>query len=275
MKKIVLIICQVLCVWGFEGGGANRPKLLLDIKTGMEYYQYKEPKLMKITGAMFVLDGGVGVSYKLFKAFTDVYYATDVGINRYDGGFYNSETKQVTPTSTKSRDWYVGWNLKTGVTLYKDDRELVFLYAGLGYRFLHNLFEDKPGMKAAYTRDQGYLYLPVGLSGEIPVYKNFALFGTVEHRFLLYGHHKSGMKDLGYDDDLYFKQKDGFGGKIELGGKFYFSKNQGIKISLYYDFWHIQDSNRIELTMKGAPKGTFVEPRNKTNAVGMTVGYSF
>lgn len=154
-------------------------------------------------------------------------------------------------------------------------RDVTFVYSGIGYRYLHNMMIDKPGIKASYERDQGYVYFLIGVDGEIPINRLFSIIGELQYRQLIYGHQVSGMSALGYDNDFYFTQTDGFGGRVSFGGKFYFINQMALKAKIYFDYWGIEASNLVAGYQGGKFINNFVEPRNMTKVVGMSLGLTF
>lgn len=246
-----------------------------DVNLGIDYYHYKEPDVMDISGPMLNLDGSFFLKYKLFKFQLDGFFSTHLGVNVYDGGLYNNATKQTIAYSTDSQDWYLGFASRFGVAFNLSQRDVAFLYAGFGYRFLHNMMIDQPNIKASYERDQGYVYFLVGVDGEIPINKLFSILAELQYRQLIYGHQMSGMSALGYDSDFYFTQTDGFGGRVSVGGKFYFPNQIALKLRLYFDFWSIEASDLVAGYQGGKFISNFVEPRNLTRVIGVSFGVNF
>ena len=249
------------------------PQILLgDFGIGFDYYHYKEPNVMDIFGPMFNVFGDFSVIKKLFRFQIDASYSTHMDANHYDGSL-QSDTGKI-PYETKSTDWYANIATKAGFSLY-ENREILFIYIGLGYRFLWNDIIDKDGIKASYHRYQGYLYLPIGISGEISISPTLSLISLLEYRVLLFGHNTSTFSELGYDRDLFFKQYTGNGARISIGLRYYFSPNYSVKFNFYYDYWSIQDSTLENAYLNGVYKGTFVEPKNHTNVFGINIAFSF
>lgn len=246
-----------------------------ELNLGIDYYQYKEPDVMDITGPMFSLEGSFSFAYKLLKVQLDGYFSTHMGANEYSGGLYNSATKETIAYNTQSQDWYLGVASRVGMAFVVSQREVAYIYTGFGYRFLHNMMIDKPNIKASYERDQGYLYFLLGVDGEIPINKLFSILAEFQYRQLMYGHQMSGMKELGYDEDFYFTQTEGFGGRVSVGGKFYFHNQIALKLRLYFDFWSIEQSNLVAGYQGGKFISNFIEPRNYTRAFGVSAGVSF
>ena len=247
--------------------------LLYDIGLGLSYYRYTEPGVMHISGPMFNLFASLGYVRDLFRFQMDLTYDTHVGANAYDGGIQDGHGN-TTPYKTKSTDWYISGAAKFGLTLF-DKKEIFFVYTGLGYRFLRNHLEDKPGIKASYYRYQGYLYLPIGMSGEIPVNPQLSLISALEYRILLFGHNTSTLTDVGYNKDVFFKQSIGYGGRLSMGVRYYILPTYSIKINAYWDFWSIDASDIVSATSADGTVGNFVEPKNHTNVFGVTFGFSF
>lgn len=280
MKKIWILFCLLTLAYAEPLQAPLNPtkskvRLSGGINLGIDYYHYKEPDVMEIFGPMLSMDGSFGVGYKMFKFQLDGLFSTYLGANTYEGGLFNATTNQSIAYSTDSQDWYLGIASRAGVAFSVAQREVAFIYAGFGYRFLHNKMIDKPNIKASYDRDQGYLYFLIGVDGEIPLSKSFSLLAEVQYRQLLYGHQRSGMKELGYDEDFYFSQNDGLGGRVSVGGKFYFLNQIALKVRLYFDYWSIEKSSLVAGYQGGKFISNFVEPRNFTKVIGVSAGVSF
>lgn len=275
--KIFLLLC---CVFSyaemFSPQIAPKSKIRLggEFNLGIDYYHYQEPSVMDISGPMLSFDGSFTLGYKLFKFQLDGLFSTYLGANTYEGGLYDNLTHQSTPYSTSSEDWYLGIASRFGVAVNMKDKEVVFVYAGLGYRFLHNFMIDKPNIKASYERDQGYLYFLIGIDGEVAINPFISIIATLQYRQLLYGHQTSGMRALGFDNDFNFTQNDGFGGRVSVGGKFYLNNKMALKAKLYFDYWAIEASNFVAGVAGGKFIGNFVEPRNTTKVIGVSLGLS-
>ncbi len=145
---------------------------------------------------------------------------------------------------------------------------------GLGYRFLYNFNIDKPGLRVSYVRQQGYLFLPIGMKGEIPIYEKISFFASLEYRILLLGHNTSKLSRLGFDNDLMFLQDKGYGWSVALGPKFFVGSG-AIKAQLYYDYWNLEESDVAQAYSFGVLEGNFIEPKNHTHALGVMLSYDF
>lgn len=121
MKKICTLL--LFCVWLFADGlmSANTPapksKLRFggEINLGIDYYHYKEPEVMDISGPMLSIDGNFSLAYKLFKFQLDGFFSTHLGANLYEGGLFNNATNQTIAYNTDSQDWYLGIASRFGV----------------------------------------------------------------------------------------------------------------------------------------------------------------
>ncbi|WP_305862458.1 hypothetical protein [Helicobacter cholecystus] len=282
MKKIFTPL--LFFVWLFANGPASsgvniipKDKVHLggELNIGIDYYQYKEPNVMSISGPMLGVDGNFALGYKFFKFQLDGFFSSHLKKNAYKGGLFNSVTGQSIPYNTDSEDWYLGVATRFGVAFNLNGREVVFVYGGFGYRYLHNMMIDQPGIKASYERGQEYIYFLAGLDGEIPINRVVSIIGELQYRQLIYGYQVSGMSDLGYDSDFYFTQTNGMGGRVSLGGKFYLPNQMAFKLKIYFDFWGIEDSDLVQGYRQGQLIGNFVEPKNTTKVVGMSLGLTF
>lgn len=274
MKKIAISLIATLSLWGVD-----RAEVFLKLDTGLESYRYEEKSIMNISGLMNRSDVTLGILVDFLRLQLEGYYVKDMGNNIYRGGISFIDPRvnkiRVVPYSTKSTDWYAGGNLKLGLSLFPEQARVhSFVYAGVGYRFLHNNVIDKPGIKASYPRDQSYLYLPVGVDAEVPLTDHFSFMAMTEYRFFLEGKNKSGFSKLGHDKDLFFTQKEGLGGRVAVGARFHSNKGPEAQISLYYDYWFIEDSNHQPLDENKASV-VFVEPKNNTKAIGLMAGIVF
>lgn len=274
MKKFVVGLITTLFLWG-----EDKVKVFLDLAAGVEAYKYEEKSVMTISGPMYRVDASLGLFISPLKIQLEGYYSGDMDRNVYDGAIilFDNATQQTSriPYSTRSKDWYAGGNLKVGLSLFPKRTDVYsFIYAGVGYRFLKNHVIDKPGIKASYPRNQIYLYLPIGVDTEIPITDYFSFVLMTEYRFFLKGMNKSGFSKLGYEKDLLFTQKEGFGGKVAVAARFHYGQLKA-QIGLYYDYWFIEDSDKQPLHRNGAPTLIFIEPKNNTKVIGLMAGIIF
>ncbi len=90
---------------------------IYELGLGMEFYQYEEPNIMQITGSMLKFNVTTGTISGIFSFQNDLYFATHIGLNVYDGGIVD-KNKHVTPYSTKSTDYYAGIVPKIGIGFF-------------------------------------------------------------------------------------------------------------------------------------------------------------
>lgn len=275
MKKFVASLIATLFLWA-----EDEVRVFFDLATAVETYKYEEKSVMMISGPMYRIDATLGLFVNPFRVQLEGYYSGDMDRNVYDGAIFvvdnTSQKNSKIPYLTKSKDWYVGGNLKFGLSLFPKQAQVCSLiYAGVGYRFLKNNVIDKPGIKASYPRNQSYLYLPIGVDAEIPITDYFSFVTMMEHRFFLKGINKSGFSKLGYGKDLLFAQKEGFGGRVAVAARFQHYSGLKAQVGFYYDYWVIEDSDRQTLDRNGAPPLVFVEPKNSTKAIGLMAGIIF
>lgn len=279
MKKIAGMLSMVVSSWAIDLG--DRMKLSLDFASGLEFYKYEEKSLMSISGPMYRADTSLNVLMDFFALQFEGYYGADINKNVYRGTLLtpdptNANKIERSPYVAKSTDWYAGGNLKLGFSFLPRSVSVRSLaYAGIGYRFLRNHVIDNPGIRAAYQRDQDYLYVPVGANIDIPVTNVLILSGMAEYRFFLGGKNKSYLSRLGHDNDLNFTQKSGYGLKLAFAMKFKLYKTLSAYLGVYYDYWFVDASDRQILRKNGAKPLVFVEPKNNTKAVGLMAGIVF
>ncbi len=248
-------------------------QFLTDFGIGFNYYRYSEPRIY-IEGPMFNVFGSLGYVKKAFRMQGDLYFSTYMGANTYHGLLLDQPNTSMV---LNSKDWYINGAAKLGVTLL-DKKETLFAYIGLGYRFLRNHISDDEKHISSYRRYQGYLYLPIGFQGELPVNKKSSLIGNLEYRMLLFGHHTAKMTDVGSDNDAHFVQKfnSGNGVRISFGSRFYTEHQFSVKVMAYWDAWFIDASaNSVANYVQGQLKNTLIEPKNQTNEFGINVALSF
>lgn len=249
-----------------------------NFKFGMQYYEYKEPSVMSISGPMYVLNGTFGVKPNpIFKADIRIFYAQDIGKNIYKGSLQSLDGKgEIIPFSAKSGDYYLGGVGRVAFIIGDGvQQEWVSLYTGFGYRFLANNVQNPPDQIVAYRRDQSYLYMPFGVDVKLWLTKKIRFNLNAEVRALLIGMNTTHFRDIGFDNDAHFTQKNGTGARISIGGEFFIIKNQAILLEAFFDYWGIGDSDIRPQTKGGKFVGNYLEPKNNTEAFGVQIGYSF
>lgn len=144
-------------------------------------------------------------------------------------------------------------------------------FAGIGYRALYDLFggiTTSRGM-LGYNRLSQYLYIPVGVSVEIP-WGAWTVTPTIEADYLAQGWQTSYIRNVGSDQNITNAQHNGYGfrGSIMLGrGRLAFGP--------YARFWKIGQSDKATITSGGQPVAIAFEPSNNTYEVGLSLRFHF
>ncbi|MCI6217091.1 MAG: hypothetical protein MR629_00895 [Helicobacter sp.] len=248
--------------------GAKDSLITYEIEGGLNYYDYREynqraHQIMKISGFMSGIQGKISHKYNpiLSHNISGGYYTS---INtKYDG-----QLQDGTPYATDSKDYYyfaqymLAPHINSGFLDFGID-------TGLGYRFHHQ--KDK----VSYRRDQHYLYYILGVNASLNFKQNMTLTFIAQNQFMLKAWNKTYLTDIRYDRDILLNQKEGYGYYYAL--KLSYAPNNQISLfsTLYYQFWHLQDSDVKTAKDRQSQSKEFVEPRNKTHIIGLNVGVEF
>jgi hypothetical protein len=145
-------------------------------------------------------------------------------------------------------------------------------YAGLGYRWLYNDLRGVTSSGAAgYRRISGYGYLPLGLTHRFRMGAEARVSTSLEYRHLLEGKQQSFLSDSNSRfNDPVNTQKAGYGIGVSSG-----YETQSWSLSVFFQYWYLQDSDQSLLTISGAPAGTVMEPQNTTTEIGAQLKYRF
>ncbi|PAF50821.1 hypothetical protein [Helicobacter sp. 13S00477-4] len=246
-----------------------------NLKAGMQYYSYTEPKVMTVSGPMFTVSAMGGIKFNpLIKSDLEIYYATDIGQNIYHGSLVLTNpdgSRKNIPVKYKSNDYYLGGVYRLGLIIGNGIDEWLVLYTGMGYRYLNNI---ALGL-GAYSREQSYLYMPFGGRVKVWVNNKIRLKLDAELRALLLGNNKSAFKKIGFDNDLHFTQNNGSGARVSFGAEVFISKKNIFFIQGTLDYWSIGDSNKKPAYKSGVIQGYWLEPKNNTITYGVEIGYAF
>lgn len=235
-------------------------------------YKYIEPNVMDIGGTLNGI--GINASYsnqEVIQLFTGEYLSGNLA---YNGAECNMITGLCTPIKANSKDWYAFGEYYVKPIIGKDVDFTSTLDIGVGYRFLQNKIDST----YAYTRKQSYLYLLFGGSIEYKLSNFFKVYGSAHYRYLIRGFNTSYMKELGYDNNLNFTQKEGQGVKFLLGLKLdleSYNLNNYLFVAIYFDWWTLDGSDIKTLYAQSGGIATFYEPKNNTQAIGLMIGTGF
>lgn len=240
-----------------------------DIGLDYQNYIYKEPSVMHIDGTMQGIVGSI--SYLLednkhhLKAgtYSDnlVYHGAKCNVmNPYNCESFNA----------KSKDKYHYVEYAAQLLMNMEPDTPIWFNAGMGYRILDNKVFDS----SAYRRKQSYLYATLGLSGEHYLTRKTMLYINAYYRMLLLGKNTSYMTDIGFDKNLNFSQKKGYGALLEVGVRHQLPLFI-LSLEAYADYWNIQKSDTAGGSINGVSVGSYIEPKNHTLALGGRIKLSF
>lgn len=246
-----------------------------DFSLGIHHYRYEEPSVMMISGPMMLAEGGFGGIFGSFKFHIDGVFSTHFGATTYNGSLHNAQNNATTPFTTQSTDWFFTLNNRIGMAFMDRGRQILFLHAGLSYRFLDNFNIDPPRQRVSYRRLQGYLFVPAGVDFETAVSSQYAFTGSLEGRLLIIGHNSSITKRLGhFDGNLHFLQKSGYGARVKIGVKNYGDSGTYTLVG-FFDYWSIGTSDVKFRYQNGVKKEPYLEPQNTTHSFGVMLGAEF
>ncbi|WP_394908889.1 hypothetical protein [uncultured Helicobacter sp.] len=266
------ICCVVLvCVAGYAQGKEQWFGFGVNLSGG--YYGYEEPQVMSISGAMYGVSGYVSATHHRFRHRLSASYFS--GITRYDGSECSVANPLVcTPLRSGSQDSYYTLEYRFGVLMYEDTDMFIYTGLGLGFWDLHNSISASSG----YDREQSYVYLPLFLHAQYAISHDMSLYGVFAYQHLLRGYNTSHFRDLGFDNNLSFTQYRGYGVRIEIGLKrdlHEYGYHGAVAVGVYMQYWHIADSSLDGAYRNGTLIALYHEPRNTTQALGLSVGYEF
>lgn len=141
------------------------------------------------------------------------------------------------------------------------------LFSGLGIRNLEN---DDRGQVTntgayAYYRHSKYIYLPVGVSYQLPtLVPGWKFKSTGEFDINLYSRQYSGIRG-----GINNKQKVGYGMRVALDAK-KLGRHHDFLTGIFVRHWSYEDSKVVTV---GASR--YTEPKNRTFEIGAKVGFSF
>lgn len=265
------------CSLSFAKDSMTLPRHSLLLSFSGQYYLYKEPRVMDISG----LFGGVGGEYKYFndeaffgKSHHQVNFAYfSTSSTRYNGSECTNSGFCM-PLHTDSKDTYIFFEYHYKPIFIHTGNAFVSFDIGLGYRFLTNQISANSG----YKREQSYLYLISGFNAQYALHSDVKLFANILYKSLWSGKNTSYFKDLGFDNNLEFSQYSGFGLEFNLGVERELNQygiDMGVGVGVYFEYWSIAESNIQPLYQAGALYSYFKEPYNYTQAFGLRILLSY
>jgi hypothetical protein len=147
-------------------------------------------------------------------------------------------------------------------------------YIGLGYRYLS---DNSDGLNTlvnftnflGYKRFSHYYFLPVGIDLTYQTVPAYSLESNFELDYVFKGYQVSKISVVPGENDIYNKQKGGFGLRASLRANRYFQYG-AIFGELFVRYWNIGQSSSVDDPL--SPGFIWVEPKNNTREIGLRLG---
>lgn len=257
----------------------SRAPLRWSVGPDLQFLRYEEPGAMKEEGVLFGVRGAVwrdeeiGLRWALKGSLA-------AGTLRYKGTVENLVTGESVPAEVDTPNTVFAATITVGKPLSAGAARLV-PYIGAGERLL---VDDLPG-ESGYTREQTYLYIPIGLQLDPVAVGSWAASCSAEFDVLVRGYNHSSTDQGNIDASL--EQDSGYG--VHLAASF----SRGLKtpagrperrfsLEPFFELWDVGRSNTDTDEGYGIVDGkpvfvraTYVEPANRTTVVGLAALISF
>jgi hypothetical protein len=272
--------CAALCgSAAAQEGAAARGKLHWYAGPDLQYLRYEEPGTMEEEGAMLGVRGAASRDEANGLRWT-LKGSLSAGTLRYKGSVENLITGEIVPAEVDTPNTVFGAAFDIGKPLSVGAAHFV-PYTGAGVRAL---VDDLPG-DSGYTREQTYLYIPLGLELDPVSFGAWSAGCAAEFDYLVRGFNHSST-DQG-DIDAQLEQDSGYGVHLaaRLGRDMKTRAGQPTRrfsLEAFYEYWDIDSSNTDTDEGFGVIDGqpvfvqvSYVEPANNTTVVGLAALVSF
>jgi len=232
-------------------------------------HRYEE-KSMSVEGALTGIQGNVLVPMdSTISIGARAEYLT--GETNYEGQYLDIYgTGTTSRAAGPSKDYSYEIAGLGDLKIYRNRGSTASFYSGLAYRF-HNNRVEIPG---GYRREIGHIFVPVGLTGEIALSKDWKLVAVSELDILISGQTHSHLSDVGREySDITNSQSRGVGIRAGLQVQRRLN-NFEMYFGPYYRYWRVEDSNAVSASVNGEQK-YFIEPQNTTTSLGINLGFIF
>lgn len=188
-------------------------------------------------------------------------YALRARVDYFWGNLtYNGSTETGTPiVNNKTKDWILNVDLGGDIQL----NERVSFNIGLATRIWYD------DLVISYTRKTTYYYLPVGFTYHF----NGGFTLSAVQNYWLVGNNVSNLSSVPNTppySNVTLKQPSGTGWGVALGWRASNNPKTNFETSIYWREWHVDASSSAQSGGK-----TVVEPKNKTDILGFTLGVVF
>jgi hypothetical protein len=250
-----------------EGQSLVTLRHVWEIAPEISHIKYEEPGVMKQDGAML----GIGLSYTYHSIgvepiFERIFGKMETGFGgllrgeiRFSGGEVDYDGSLLDGTPIKQDN--IDDRLFEGRGLigfeHLGEEAVVGTYVGLGYRYLN---DDSSSYTSGYERESNYLYMPVGIEGRRALGDGWAVGGSAEFDFFLWGKQQSDLRRFG-EGIIENDQDSGYGFRFSLR----LEKDDFI-IEPFIRYWDIDESD---------VDNGWVEPANETTEYGVKFIWRF
>ena len=242
--------------------------------------EYCEPGVMEEEGLLFGISGARHQGFAenwIWRLEGSLLY----GRLDYKGAVVNLVTGEEVPAEVETPNMVIGARILAGRNVESAGRPYT-AYAGFGYRLL---IDDLPG-DAGYTREQTYLYVPIGFESFFWNPKRWLVGMRVEFDWLLRGINESST-NIGFLD-AHVTQDSGYGLQLalsitrELSAACDDAVAPILVIEPFIEYWDIDRSDSdtdTVMVMLGdetiSGEVSYFEPANTTEFVGIRAAISF
>ena len=283
-KLFVLPFAKILVVFLFLGLAQAQPSLIKEglyksLGIGTGYYYYGEvgrqgEHLMHLDFMLFNVNGNIGY---IADSGGRVDFSADANIafGVYTGRVLDTSNAEENGKFLQSIDGnsFYHLELKGGFDILRafgdfgESRSAsVYALGGLGYYFNNNNFD-------ADYRLQGYLYLPLGLEGEIGLGERFMLnYAGFFHLFILGNHFTSRGH---FSKDLDVLQSEGLGAKAYIGATYKTKHDRINSFRLVYEYWSLAGSPAVAMTDYTGKQVALYEPKNSSHILTLQYLWNF
>lgn len=254
-KKSVSIgfLCLLTGITCFAGaGGFNDDGLKFGAEA--DFFSYEEPGVMKESG---VLPGlSVAYDHTIAERLTWGLFSSIVGGDlNYDGSVMHADGSSTPLELTTPNSIF---NIRAHAGIRASFNGIVVVpYSGIAYRLL---IDDLAEASAAYgyTREQTYVYLPIGARVAMPLANGWLLEGRVEYDYFIQSENNShdGVLGAGY----VFNQDTGYGLKLSALIASPTKNRSSFCIEPFLEYWDVGDSEIID---------GYMEPSNHSSIFGL------
>lgn len=263
MQAKMAVLLAVIMALALAGDvSAQLKPFNFEVGPEFEYYQYREPGVMKETGGLF---GG----YMLFRATVAsrldarMFGSAAGGELKYEGSTWAGDALEIdTP------NWLLNFRPTLGFALYAGDT-VVIPYAGVALRYVQD--DLAANYSGGYMRQNTYLYSPLGV--EVRQYAGAWTFGLCGE-FDVFWRGTNRNKDIPIGYSKYSEtmtQTSGYGIQGSVFAKAQVSPAFELSMEPFISYWDIGKSDTKTLRTEYGDISIY-EPENNTLTVGCRLG---